>query len=133
MIDHTIDKWAPVPINAEDCPSAHSLARDWLEQLIAEASEEQLTAFEAVAEAAKACGGDLSYKETPERIALKAAEKAFQATLPPQDWEEYRVTAQAFVRHSLYSEQPHDYRRCPLLSLRACKRSSALVWAEMTV
>ncbi|WP_312313288.1 hypothetical protein [Sphingobium yanoikuyae] len=109
VIDHTIDKWAPVSIDAEDCPSAHSLAQDWLGRFIVQASAEQLTAFEALGEAAKACGGDLSYKETPERTALKAAEKAFQATLLPQEWEEYRVTAQAFVRHSLFSEQPHDY------------------------
>src|SRR3546814_13340265 len=56
-----------IPIDAKDCPSAHSLGLEWIERFIVQASTEQLTAFELVADAANACGGDLSYKETPER------------------------------------------------------------------
>lgn len=108
VIDHTIDNWAPVPIDAKDCPSAHSLGLEWIERFIVQASTEQLTAFELLADAANACRGDLSYKETPERTALKAAEKAFQAVLSPEAWEEYRVKAQDFVRYSIFSQQAHD-------------------------
>ncbi|AHG65395.1 hypothetical protein [Advenella mimigardefordensis] len=109
VIDHTIDNWAPVSIDAKDCPSAHSLGSEWIERFTVQAGAEQLAAFELVADAANACGGDLSYKETPERTALKAAENTFQAVLSPEAWEEYRVKAQDFVRYSMFSRQPYDY------------------------
>src|SRR3546814_3288130 len=42
-----------IPIDAKDCPSAHSLGLEWIERFIVQASTEQLTAFELVADAAR--------------------------------------------------------------------------------
>lgn len=105
VVDHIVDKWAPVSIKTKKCPTTGSLARNWIKGFVARANAEQLAAFDNMKAAAKACTGSLSYAETPERSARDAAEAAFQATLPPHEWEEYRVVAQIFVRHSMFSKK----------------------------
>jgi len=109
VIDHTIDKWAPVPLGAEECPSAHELAWKWIDGFVKTGSAKELAAFQGLLDAARALGGDRGYQETPERAALRAAEAAFKGALPSDLWEEYRVTAMNFVQYSMFDEDRYDH------------------------
>ncbi|HTU12637.1 MAG TPA: hypothetical protein VMG08_17240 [Allosphingosinicella sp.] len=109
VIDHKVDRWAPVLLSASECPSGADLAMEWFRRFLPSATAQQLAAFEVVIAAARAAHGQISYKETPERSALEGAERAFQETVTSDAWEEYRVTAKHYIRHVLFSDRHQDY------------------------
>jgi hypothetical protein len=131
VVDHKIDQWAPVPQSASECPSAAELAMDWLQRFLSSASADQLNAYHALGLAIRAGGGQVSYKQSPEQTAIKAAEGAFQKTFQIEEWEEYRVNAKNYVNYSLFSEQPrnHSARFDGGWARRwICKRAHELGW-----
>jgi hypothetical protein len=131
VIDHTINKWAPVPLSTSECPTAGDLARAWMERFFTSSTFTQRAAFEKLTDAAKTAGGNLGYEKTSAQEALEAAEKAFQATLSSDAWEDYRVTAMHYVRHHLFSDRPYEYSARFDVSLGrrwVCKRAHDLGW-----
>jgi hypothetical protein len=109
VIDHTVDKWTPVPLDAPCCLSAYEIARQWILEFAQRATPAQLAAFEAMEAAAEPLSGHFSYQKSPEREALKAAARAFQITLTADEWEEYRVKAKRYVEYLQFDPARSDY------------------------
>jgi hypothetical protein len=109
VVRHKVDRWSPSLLSATECPSSAKLAEDWIGKFRSSATTEQLEAFEALLTAAKAAKGELSYKKSPEKLALESAELAFQGALSAAEWEEYRVEAKHYIRQWKFAERSHDY------------------------
>lgn len=131
IVDHKIDKWAPVPIGSPTCPSSKDIALEWIERFKKSATDDQFEAFLEYAKAAKAAHGKRTYPETPEQKALKDAEAALQESLPDDLWEEFRVSTKNYLQHWHFS----DHSRASAARFDAgwarrwiCKRAHDFGW-----
>lgn len=135
VVDYRVQKWSPAPLGTKRLPTYTQISRAWIKNFKATATPAQAGAFKALLAAAKARKGETNYIETPEKLALDAAEAAFRTTLTPDEWEAYASSARNFVNYRLFS--PNDWKDRSAASFSThwarrwiCKRAHDLGWTS---
>ena len=129
-----VNKWSPAKIGTTPLPTSHDLYRAWTQEFSAQATAAQRRALQAyinAAEDAKDVHGDQS---TPETEQLAAAGRVLQHTMSSDQWEDFRVRAQGFIRYRLFAEKARDWAATfnTQWALRwICKRVHELGWTSM--
>lgn len=137
QIDHLVHHWTQAPLGAVSPPTYWEIGRAWIDAFCGSANAEQMTAVNQVLDAARALKGAYhGYQETPETLALKESETAFRQTLQADQWEEYRVKARAFVRHTLFAEEGRKFDSAALFDSAwgrrwICKRAHEYGWTPV--
>jgi hypothetical protein len=108
VIDHNVRDWAPVSIGAPSCPTVREIAEDWFKSFERAPTPTQSEAFAKLLGAAETLGGEHIHRDTPEHKAFADAEETFRASIGIEAFEEYRVSAQNFVRYSMFGERGYD-------------------------
>jgi hypothetical protein len=108
VIDHVVDKWSPAPIGTRLVPQRAEVCKSWVEEFCATATQTQLDAFSRMLAAAEAAKGQHTYEKTPEQESLNGAIHAFQTTISPSAWEDFRVRAKQFIQYQMFADRTYD-------------------------
>lgn len=105
IIDYHVGHWSPAPIGIPTLPTDEEVWTQWRENFDRQASAEARAALEHLL-ACKAAVARLGIGEkTPETEAYSQAQLAFQNTVPPDRWEEFRSCSGIWRRTGMFS--PH--------------------------
>lgn len=92
-------------MDTESPPTYSEIGNGWTREFCKLASPEQTAAFNKMLNAARELKGEHhGYEETPATLKFNESELAFRQTLQPEQWEEYRVRARNFIRHTLFAK-----------------------------
>jgi hypothetical protein len=136
QIDPLVHHWTQAALGTLSPPTYHEVGRSWIEEFARSANKQQMTAFDKVLEASRYLKGQYpGYQQTPETLKLKEYEDAFRQTLLEDQWEEYRVKARNFIRHTLFAEDGQRVDSTALFDSGwarrwICKRAHLYGWTQ---
>lgn len=133
QIDSKVGKWSPARIGTTALPTSEDIVRSWAREFSINATEEQRQAFDSYFEAARAARGVPDYQESSEIEHLRVAESTFKATLAVDQWEDFRVRVQGFIRYQLFdTSRPDTPASFNIAWARrwVCKRAHELGWTS---
>jgi hypothetical protein len=134
QIDRFVHHWTQAPLGTESPPTYSAVGDDWIKRFQRSASPEQMTAFGKCLDVARDLKGEYhGYEDTPETLKFKECERMFRETLQTEQWEEYRVTARDFVRHTLFAKAGRQVDSIALFDAGwarrwICKRAHEYGW-----
>jgi hypothetical protein len=107
QLDYKIAMWSPMPKGVSPLPNDEEVYDTWLKDFSERATDAQMRSFNNVQTAAKLAKHVGPFETAKESELRQAALSAFKAILSSDQWEEFRVKAERFVLHQLYSEWKH--------------------------
>ena len=114
-------------------PTQRDIMEVWADEFSINATAEQQLALNSYLEAAEGAKDVHGYQKTPETERLAAAELALKRTLTTNQWEDFRVRAQGFIRHQLFASWHHDGAASFNIAWGRrwiCKRAHELGWTS---
>ena len=134
VVDHKVDRWSPVRLGTSPAPTSLDICRIWMQEFIANATVDQLEAFNAYVVAAEGVEDLQSYQSSPETERLASAEIALQKTMTSDQWEDFRVRAKDFVgrsRSTAYFQDRAAHFDVYWGRRWICKRAHELGWTSV--
>jgi hypothetical protein len=133
QMDYKVDDWSPAPRHTPELPSAERIFDEWFAEFRAWGSRKQKATFKVLLNAYDAARGIHDNQRTPEILELDALREKFQAALSSDQWEDFRVRAEDFLRFERGQEWRSD-RPAPFNRAWArrwvCKRAHDLGWTS---
>ena len=102
QIDHKLEMWSPARLGTTVLPTSPDIMQAWVDEFSVSATAVQQQALNSYLEAAKGAKDIHGYQTTPETERLAAAQLALKKALTTNQWEDFRVRAQGFIRHQLF-------------------------------
>ena len=133
VVEHIAIEWSPAPIGDQTLPTELDMVRSWQDEFTATATDPQLEALDAYAEAAIACKSVHHGQSGPETARLADAERALKSTMTGEQWEEFRVRARDMIRHpQSRRSDPNSLAHFDIGWARRwiCKRAHELGWTS---
>ncbi|TRO77809.1 hypothetical protein [Trichloromonas acetexigens] len=133
QIDYAIRYWNPAPIGTNPRPTDAQICATWMTSILDGATPDQESALTEFIEAAKGAKSIARWEKCPENERVNVAETALKAVLSSGQWEEFRVSAQGYIRGQMFggwrNDTPASFdsqwgRRW------ICKRAHELGWTE---
>lgn len=123
QIDPFVHHWTQAPLSTKIPPTYQDVARAWIDGFKRSASNKQKSTFNKALAAARALKGEYhGYRDTPETLKFKEAEQEFRKTLKEDQWEDYRVKAHNYVRHTMFAEKGYRSNSTALFDSQWARR-----------
>ena len=97
VVDPKVGRWSPAKLGTTPVPTSLDICRIWMQEFIANATEDQREAFNAYVVAAEGVEDLQGHQSSPETERLASAEIALQQTMTSDQWEDFRVRAKDFI------------------------------------
>ena len=133
VVDFKLDRWSPATLGTIPLPTSRDIFETWWPEFSADASADQLQAFNEYLGATEGVRAVHGHRSTPEEQRLAVAEMALQQAMTSAQWEDFRVRAKDFIQRRPSAEDLDN--RAAYFDVHwgrrwICKRAHELGWTS---